>query len=122
MLESFVRLHISLICVDKSFNVEVKLQGSARSKQKEETMSDDDDIKDINFVLLEERDFLSNRVSLSANIEPVIVNKSNSTSSSDKSSATTVNKKAAVVLQKMSLFREPLLLEHLCTLGLVVFS
>ena len=99
----------------KLCNVEVKLTGgSAKGKQdKEQTLSEDVN-KEIDFILLEDRDFTSNRVSLS--VDPV---KSTSPSSlSDKSSsAANSGDNEDTVLSPQ--FRELLVAEPLYQLGLV---
>ena len=97
----------------------MKLTGSAKRKQDKEQSEDVN--KDIDFILLEDRDFTSNRVSLSVDMNPV---KSTPPlpSSSDKSpsAANSGDIKKAVVLSEISQFRELLVVEPLCPLGLVL--
>lgn len=105
-------------------DVEVKLTGSAKRKQNKEQENSN---KEIDFVLLEERDLTSNRVSLSVEMEPV---KSIPSSSSDKSSPSSSDKsdksssaadnKKALSLPKMSELKETLLVEPHHSLGLAL--
>ena len=101
------------------YNVEVKVTGSAKMKQNKDQAAGEDNIKEINFIILEDRDITSNRVTLSVDMDPV----KTSPSSSDKSSSTTSNSsgdKKILWLPEMTQLREPLVLEPPHPLGLVL--
>ena len=124
-LFEFYLMHISNIslCIQLSvgslFNIEVKVTGSAKMKQNKDEAVSEDINKEIDFIILEHRDITSNRVTLSVDMDPI----KTSSLSSDKSSATASNSsgdKKTFRLPEMTQFREPLVLEALCPLGLVL--
>lgn len=92
----------------------MKLVGGSKRKQNKDLISEEDD-KEIDFILLEDRDITGNRVSLRVETEEV---KSTPSSSSDKSSkANNSNNNKKTVLPVMSELRELLIREPLCPVG-----
>ena len=96
-------------------DVEVRLVGLSKRKQNKDSGSKEAD-KEIDFIILEDRDITGNRVSLTIETEPV---KSSSSSSSEKSSKTksSDDNKRIVELPEMSELREPLVREPLPPVG-----
>ena len=91
----------------------MKLVGGSKRKQSKDPSEEDD--KEIDFILLEDRDITGNRVSLRVETEEV---KSTPSSSSDKSSkANNSNNNIKTVLPAMSELKELLIREPLCPVG-----
>ena len=98
------------------YHIILSLQTKSGQVKKKPDKEQSEDDKEINFVLLEERDFVSNRVLLSVEAEPV---KSGPSLSSAKSppTANSSDSKKITKLSDMSVFKESLLHEPMCPLG-----
>jgi len=94
---------------NKFCNVEVKLTpGSSTRRQKDVPASDDAAIKNIDFVLLEDRDLTSSRVSVSVITEPVKAQPKSTGSNKDSE---------LLVMPELSQIKETFLLEPHHQLG-----
>ena len=111
----------SAIITGKLCNVEVKLTGGSAKRKwdKEQTLSEDVN-KEIDFILLEDRDFTGNRVSLSVDMKPVKSAPPSSSSDKSSSAANSSDNKKTVLLPEMPQFRELLVAEPQYLLGSVL--
>ena len=102
----------------KLCNVEVKLTGgSAKKKQDKEQALNEDVDKEIDFILLEDRDFTGNRVSLIVDMNPPVKSTSSSSSAKSSSVANSGENEDTILSPRL---REPLVAEPRCQLGLVL--
>ena len=91
----------------------MKLVRGSKQKQNKDLISEEDD-KEIDFILLEDRDITGNRVSLRVETEEVKSTPSSSDKSSKANSSSNIKK---TVLPAMSELRELLIREPLCPVG-----